>query len=147
MAAELAIVDPGQAGGLHEFTPEDARRWLENGEPLVAHLVLRPFLDAYHVVADRLAAWEDDDEPFDEPRFLDECLRVGRQWALQKRLASEESVSLELFKPALRLAEHRDLVRSGAPGTAERRRDFLEEMRGTVRRVNMIAELARRDRP
>jgi len=147
MAAELAIADPEQAAGLHEFTPAEARRWLENGEPLVAHLVLRPFLDAYHVVADRLAAWEDDDEPFDEPRFLDECLRVGRQWALQKRLASEESVSLELFKPALRLARHRDLIESGVSETAKRRRDFLEEICGTVRRVNVIAELARQDRP
>ncbi|MFI7542171.1 lysophospholipid acyltransferase [Actinoplanes sp. NPDC049599] len=146
MAAELAIADPGQAGGLHEFSPADARRWLANTEPLVAHLVLRPFLDAYHVVADRLAAWQDDDEPFDEPRLLDECLRVGRQWALQKRLASEESVSLELFKPALRMAEHRGLVSADAPGTAKRRGEFLEEMRETLRRVTVIAELARRDR-
>ena len=113
MAAELAIIDSGMADGLHEFTSADARRWLEHGEPLVAHLVLRPFLDAYHVVADCLAAWEED-EPFDEPRFLEECLRVGLQWALQKRVASEESVSLELFKPALRLAEYRDLVTSSA---------------------------------
>jgi glycerol-3-phosphate O-acyltransferase len=111
---------------------------------LVAHLVLRPFLDAYHVVADRLVAW--DDEPFDEPRLLDECLRVGRQWTLQKRLASEESVSLELFKPALLLAKHRDLVRSGTSDTAERRRGFLEEIRETVRRLSVIAESAHRDR-
>ncbi|GAA3342996.1 lysophospholipid acyltransferase [Amorphoplanes nipponensis] len=147
MAAELAIADPGQADGWHEFTPDDARRWLTDTEPLVAHLVLRPFLDAYHVVADRLAAWEDDDEPFDEARFLDECLRVGRQWALQKRLASEESVSLELFKPALRLAEHRDLVVFRGPDTAKRRADFLDEMRGTVSLVAVIAQSARRDRP
>jgi len=147
MAAELAIVDPGQTGGLHEFAPADARRWLESSEPLVAHLVLRPFLEAYQVVADRLAAWEDDDEPFDETRFLDECLRVGRQWALQKRLASEESVSLELFKPALRLAEHRDLIQSGGPGTAERRADFLREIREAVRRLDVIAELAHGGRP
>jgi len=146
MAAELAIVEPGRAGGLHEFTPAEARRWLERSRPLVAHLVLRPFLDAYHVVADRLAAWEDDDEPFDEARFLDECLRVGRQWALQKRLSSEESVSLELFKPALRLAKHRDLVRSGGPEMVKRRRDFLDETCATVRDVTVIAELARRDR-
>lgn len=143
MAAELAIIDSGMANGLHEFTPSDARRWLEHGEPLVAHLVLRPFLDAYHVVADCLAAWEED-EPFDEPRFLEECLRVGLQWALQKRVASEEAVSLELFKPALRLAEYRDLVTPGAPHLAKRRREFRDELSIDVRRVNVIAELARR---
>lgn len=139
MALELAIIEPGGGDGLHEFTPADARSWLEQGRPLVAPLVLRPFLDAYHLVADRLAAW--DGEEVDEPRFLDECLRVGRQWALQGRLASEESVSLELFKPALKLARHRDLLDPAAPGLGQRRVAFRDELRETVRRVNVIAEL------
>jgi len=141
MAAELAIADPRQADELHEFGPAEARRWLADSELLVAHLVLRPFLEAYLVVADRLAAWEDD-EPFDTAGFLDECLRLGRQWALQKRVASEESVSLELFKPALRLAEHRGLLAAG-PEVAKRRAEFKEEMQETVRRVGVIAELHR----
>jgi glycerol-3-phosphate O-acyltransferase len=142
MAAELAVIDPEAGTGLHEFTPADARRWLESANPLVAPLVLRPFLDAYHLVADRLAAW--DSEQVDESRFLDECLRVGRQWALQGRLASEESVSLELFKPALRLARHRDLLASTAPHLHKRRTDFRDELRETVRRVAVVADLAQR---
>jgi glycerol-3-phosphate O-acyltransferase len=117
---------------------------LSESELLVAHLVLRPFLEAYLVVADRLAAWEDD-EPFDTSGFLEECLRLGRQWAMQKRVASEESVSLELFKPALRLAEHRGLLAAG-PEVAKRREEFREEMRELVRRVAVIAGLHRRDR-
>ncbi|BCB82876.1 lysophospholipid acyltransferase [Phytohabitans suffuscus] len=141
MARELAIIEPGGGDGLHEFTPADARRWLENGRPLLAPLVLRPFLDAYHLVADRLAAWEDDE--VDEPRFLDECLRVGRQWALQGRLASEESVSLELFKPALQLARHRGLLDPTAPQLRQHRAAFRDELRETVRRVTMVAELRR----
>lgn len=144
MAEELAIVDPGRTGGLTAFEPADARRWLENAEPLVAHLVLRPWLEAYYVVADRLAALPED-EVLDEKEFLAECLRVGRQWALQRRLASEESVSLELFKPALQLARHRDLVIPGPAGLAARRAEFRDELRTLVGRVNSIAELARRD--
>lgn len=140
MALELSIIEPGSGGGLHEFTPADARHWLEHGKPLVAPLVLRPFLDAYHLVADRLAAWEGED--VDEPRFLDECLRVGKQWALQGRLASEESVSLELFKPALQLARHRGLLDPSTPRLRERRAAFRDELRETVRRVAVIAELA-----
>jgi glycerol-3-phosphate O-acyltransferase len=141
MAVELAIIEPGGGGGgLREFTPAEGRRWLEQGTPLVAPLVLRPFLDAYHLVADRLAAWDDDE--FEEPRFLDECLRVGRQWALQGRLASEESVSLELFKPALQLAKHRDLLGPTTPELRQRRADFRDELRETVRRVTVIAKLA-----
>jgi glycerol-3-phosphate O-acyltransferase len=142
MGRELAIIEPGDSSGLREFTAADARGWLEQGRPLVAPLVLRPFLDAYHLVADRLAAWED--EELDEPRFLDECLRVGKQWALQGRLASEESVSLELFKPALQLARHRGLIDPGAPDLPKRRADFRDELRETVRRVTVVAELAKR---
>jgi glycerol-3-phosphate O-acyltransferase len=153
MALELSIIEPSAADfagepsesapvELHEFTPADARRWLEQGRPLVAPLVLRPYLDAYHLVADRLAAA--DDEDIDETRFLDECLRVGRQWSLQGRLASEESVSLELFKPALRLARHRGLLDPAAPDPRKRRADFRDELRDTVRRVAIIAELAQR---
>jgi glycerol-3-phosphate O-acyltransferase len=144
MAAELAIIDPAARDGLHEFTPDQARHWLEAGNPLVAPLVLRPFLDAYHLVAERLAAWED--EEVDEQRFLMECLRVGRQWAMQGRLASEESVSLELFKPALRLARHRELLDPGSANLHKRREDFRDELRDTMRRVNVIADLARRTR-
>ncbi|MDG6103777.1 lysophospholipid acyltransferase [Dactylosporangium aurantiacum] len=137
MALELAIIEPGDGVGLRAFTPDDARHWLRHAEPLVAPLVLRPFLDAYHLVADRLAAAGGG--PVEEAPLLDECLRVGRQWALQGRLASEESVSLELFKPALQLARHRGLLDPGTPDLARRRADFLGELRETTRRVGVVA--------
>ena len=51
---------------------------------------------------------------------------------------------MELFKTALRLARHCELVDgSDYPDTAERRRQFSDEIRTAVRRVNAIAELAR----
>jgi glycerol-3-phosphate O-acyltransferase len=143
MLQELALVEPGREGGLRRFDPADALRWLEHAEPLVAHLVLRPYLEAYSVVADRLAAWPED-EVLDEAEFLRECLRVGRQWVLQRRLASEESVSLELFKPALQLARRRDLVAPGGTGLSARRAAFRDELAALVRRVETIADLARR---
>jgi glycerol-3-phosphate O-acyltransferase len=120
----------------------DVRRLLERADLLLAHLVLRPFLDAYHIVADRLAAHED--ESFDEQAFLTECLEVGKQWELQRRIASAESRSMELFKTALRLARHRELVDGFEyPDIAERRRQFADEIATAIRRVNAIAELAR----
>jgi len=120
----------------------EVRRLLESADLLLAHLVLRPFLDAYHIVADRLAAYED--ESFDEQAFLAECLQVGKQWELQHRIASAESRSMELFKTALRLARHRELVDGfNYPDIAERRRQFADEIATAIRRVNAIAELAR----
>lgn len=118
------------------------RGLLEHADLLLAHLVLRPFLDAYHIVADRLAALED--ESFDEDAFLTECLEVGKQWELQRRIASAESRSMELFKTALRLARHRELVDgTESPDIALRRREFAFEIATAIRRVNAIAELAR----
>ncbi|CNV69680.1 glycerol-3-phosphate acyltransferase [Mycobacterium tuberculosis] len=121
----------------------DVWRLLESADVLLAPLVLRPFLDAYHIVADRLAAHEDDS--FDEEGFLAECLQVGKQWELQRNIASAESRSMELFKTALRLARHRELV-DGADATdiAKRRQQFADEIATATRRVNTIAELARR---
>lgn len=120
----------------------DVRGLLEKADVLLAHLVLRPFLDAYHIVADRLAAYED--ESFDEDAFLAECLEVGKQWELQRRIASAESRSMELFKTALRLARHRELVDGFEDlDIARRRREFADEIATAIRRVNTIAELAR----
>ncbi|OBH58339.1 glycerol-3-phosphate acyltransferase [Mycobacterium colombiense] len=120
----------------------DVRGLLEKADVLLAHLVLRPFLDAYHIVADRLADY--DDESFDEDEFLAECLEVGKQWELQRRIASAESRSMELFKTALRLARHRELVDGvEEPEIARRRRDFADEIATAIARVNTIAELAR----
>jgi glycerol-3-phosphate O-acyltransferase len=142
MRAELIGIDPTAVDSFDTFSAADARGWLTALRPYTAHLVLRPFVDAYHLVADRLADWEADEE-FDEKRFLDECLRVGKQWVLQRRLASEESVSLELFKPALRLARHRGLLASTTPELSKLRREFADEITSTVRRINDIASLAR----
>jgi glycerol-3-phosphate O-acyltransferase len=142
MRAELVGIDPTAVDVFDTFSAADARRWLTTVRPYTAHLALRPFVDAYHVVADRLADW-DVDEVFDEKRFLDECLRVGKQWVLQRRLASAESVSLELFKPALRLASHRGLLDSTTPELSKLRGEFADEITSTVRRINDIASLAK----
>ena len=81
----------------------------------------------------------------DEDRLLEECLRVGRQWALQKRVASDESISLELFKTALRLAAHRGLLDGDNPEVSKLREQFAEEIAVVTRRIDAIAELARND--
>jgi glycerol-3-phosphate O-acyltransferase len=136
--AELALIHPDATldGG-----PEEALGWLRSARLRVAHLVLRPYLEAYWLVAHQLAAL--DDEEFDEQRFLGDCLRVGRQWALQRRLASEESVTLELFRGALELARHRDLLGSDGPDLTTRRKEFADELRAAVTGAAAIAEMAR----
>ena len=125
--------------GVTEMTPVKARELLVRARPHLAHLVLRPFLDAYLVVADRLA--DRGDGPVDEADLLADSLAVGQQWALQRRVASEESISLELFRTALALARHKGLL-EGGEGVGSAREAFAVELRDSVRRVNIIGEIA-----
>ena len=127
----------GQDGG--DMTPERARELLVTARPHLAHLVLRPFLDAYLVVADRLA--DRGDGPVDEDDLLADALAVGQQWALQRRVASAESISLELFRTGLALARHKGLL-DGGEGVGTAREAFAAELREAVRRVNVIGEIA-----
>ena len=139
--AELRLIGADAADQTWRCGPEHAADLLAKTDLLLAHLVLRPYLDAYHVVADRLAAEPPGPDPVDQERLLQESLGVGQQWLLQHRIAGAESVSLELFRTALRVADSRELL---APDTDPRRRqEFLDEVAVLVARADTIAELAR----
>ncbi|HEY5881486.1 MAG TPA: lysophospholipid acyltransferase [Nakamurella sp.] len=124
---------------------DEAAAVLSKADLLVAHLVLRPYLDAYLVVADRLAAEPPDPAPVDQERLLAACLAVGQQWILQHRITSAESVSLELFRTALRVAGKRQLLIGDADPA--KRQEFIDEVAADVRRADAIAELARKGQP
>ena len=131
--AELRALPEGDAPAIQEF--------LRGLRPYHAHRILRPFLDAYAVVA-RVLADKGDASDLEEKKLVDEALALGRQWALQRRIRSAESVSKSLFQNALKLAANRGLLEAG-PELAERRRAFARELRDAVRRVEMIQALAR----
>jgi glycerol-3-phosphate O-acyltransferase len=100
----------------------------------LAPLVLRPFLEAYLVVADCLKDMNPGHR-LHERAFLDECLGVGRQWLLQRRLTNAESVSLELYRTGLQLARHRGLDGPGGTELRERRRAFAAELCAVLARI------------
>jgi glycerol-3-phosphate O-acyltransferase len=137
--AELALLDPGWEQRPEE--PESARELLEGAHPHFAHAVLRPFLEAYDIVAERLAA-KDPEQAIDHKAFLAECVGVARQYRLQQRLRSPESISRELFGSALRLAANRDLLEPSRPDLRERRQAFAQEVRAEVVRVAAVRDLA-----
>jgi glycerol-3-phosphate O-acyltransferase len=158
LAAELSLIDPD---------------WTEVGRPvartkeillaspfLCAHRVLRSFVDAQWLFAERLAAW-DVDRPVVEAELFDDCSAVGQQLLLQGRLHGPEALSRELFASALRLAGNRGLVDmpdeagAAARGTTPeaeraallaRRRAFADEVRAVVGRVVRIDETDARNR-
>jgi glycerol-3-phosphate O-acyltransferase len=137
---ELRFHDPDwetrvQAGS------DEIHALIRSFRPLTSHRVLRPFVEAYQIVGDLLEQ-EDPARDFDEARFLDRCLRLGRQHHLQRRLHSAQSISQVLFRNALRLAENRGLLEPGASELAAGRRAFAEEIRSVVRRVEAVDALA-----
>jgi glycerol-3-phosphate O-acyltransferase len=120
--------------------PEDIRHLLESFHPLTAHTVLRSFLEGYFVVAEALEDLNPDAE-LDERRFLSSCLALGRQYLLQGRVRSPESVSKPLFRNGLELARNRQLV-NPAPDLAERRHAFTLELRDVIRRIDAVEVIA-----
>jgi glycerol-3-phosphate O-acyltransferase len=122
--------------------PDEIRAAALRLKPLFAHRVIRPFLEAYQVVADMLSS-RPADAPFDEGAFLSSCVALGKQYQLQRRIRSQESVSKVLFQTALSLARNHDLVpaASGAPAAedlATRQREFALDVRDVVRRIEAI---------
>jgi glycerol-3-phosphate O-acyltransferase len=110
--------------------------------PLHAHRVLRPFLEAYRVVGDVLES-HDTKESIDESVFLSECLGLGHQYALQRHIKRQESVSKVLFGTAVKLARNRGLWEPGGPEQSEARGRFAEEIRKAIRRVDAVEALVR----
>ncbi len=103
--------------------------------------ILTPFLEAYSVLAARLAM-RDPAAKVDEDALVAECIGVARQRVLQRTLHSPESVSKDLFKNALQLAGNRGLLEAGAPDLADRRAAFAAELADAVRRVEVLRRMA-----
>jgi glycerol-3-phosphate O-acyltransferase len=120
---------------------EGAQDLVKRSRPFNAHRVLRPFLEAYRVVADRLAQTPPG-TVIDERGFIDACLGLGRQYQLQRRIHSAESVSKVLFETALKIAVNRGLVHSTEPEIEKWRRVFAEQIRATLRRIDAVEALA-----
>ena len=135
LRAELAILDPDWER--KSADPTAIATGLAELPLLLGHRVLGSFLEAYMVVADRLAAHPPG--PVDERSFLEECIGVGRQYQLQQRIHSAESISNELFRNALALAAGRGLL---DPGASDGREAFAAELRDVVDRVDSLRRLA-----
>src|SRR5262249_1949810 len=129
MKAEMRLLDPRFRARAAD--PATRHQTLVEAPFVVAHRVLTAFLEAYYVVADRLAA-HPADTPVDKPAFLDQCVNVGKQYLMQRRLQNPECISKELFGNALLLAANRNLLKPGDATLAVRRADFAKELTALV---------------
>jgi glycerol-3-phosphate O-acyltransferase len=139
LVAETSRLAPDWRERLDEG-PDGVRTLLERAPTLSSDMLLRPFFEAYGVVADALVA-RDPDATADTAQLLDECLGLGRQYVLQRRLGHPEAVSRHLFAAGLQLARHRGLCEAG-PGEGLRRTTFAGQLHGVLRRLQVVHDIA-----
>jgi len=109
-------------------------------KPLMSHAMLRPFFEAYEIVADVL---RDAPADIDEKDLTKRALGLGRQYAAQHRVRNVESVSALLFATARQVAADQHLLKP-SPDLAERRQAFLDELRTILDDMDRMHSHARR---
>lgn len=139
LAAELLLVDP-EWFRRTTTTGADTLAALSRSGFIMAHRVVRSFIEAQLVLAERLAAG-DPAEPVDRDQLIDDCVAIGRQLLMQRRLRCAEAVSSELFTGALRSAQERGLLDAGSAELGARRHAYAEELRAVVGRLSRAAAL------
>ncbi|MCW2650874.1 MAG: glycerol-3-phosphate O-acyltransferase [Mycobacterium sp.] len=117
----------------------DVDELLHAKKPLMAHAMLRPFFEAYEILADVL---RDAPPELGEKELTKLGLGVGRQYVAQDRVRSNESVSALLFATARQVAADQGLL-APAENLADRREAFLAELRGVLRDMDRIEQVSR----
>ena len=117
---------------------------LRSLKPLVAHSCLKPYLEAYRIVADCFARLEST-ETMDEKATISAAMKYGRQAYLQRRISSKASIGQILFKNGYKLLDSYGLVEGGGPEIVERRKAISNEFRILVHRIERIRALAMPD--
>ncbi len=138
IAAEMSWVDDWEdkiASG-----PEGIDAVLQTKRPLLGGAMLRPFFEAYEIVADVL---RDAPPEISEPDLTTRALGLGRQHVAQARVRMAESVSALLFATARQVAADQDLL-GRAPDLSERRAAFLTELRNILADVTAVEAAARK---
>ena len=113
---------------------------LGNLDPLLGHAVLRPFFEGYLMVAEYLERCGIDASA-DQAALVQGALRLGKQRLHQQRMHCEESLSINYFENAVKIAEYRGLLVHNET-TEGGRRAFRDELAGLVNKVRRLASAA-----
>ena len=110
---------------------------LQNMTPMVAHVTLLTYAEAYSVVSAMLARKEAD-ESLSEGDCVSEALAYGRQAYLQRRISSESSIGKLLFKNGYKMLQSRGLTEGGSEDIKTQRVELSREFRELMRRIDVI---------
>jgi len=135
--AELDRQDPLWSFRL-EKGGEDVKAVLAEFRPLSSPWVLRPFVEAYSVVAQVLEQ-ANVEELTDRKKLVGRSLSLAKHQLLQGRIQSGDAVAASLMGSALDLAANRRLLEAGSEAA---RRVFAAEVADVVTRIEAVAALA-----
>jgi glycerol-3-phosphate O-acyltransferase len=106
--------------------------------PLIAGAMLRPFFEAYEIVADVL---RDAPAEISEKDLTNKAMGLGRQYVAQDRVHSNESVSALLFATARQVVAYQHLLEPGAD-LQERRTQFRDELSAILRDMDKVEQIS-----
>ncbi len=108
--------------------------------PLFGHGILRSFIETYQVLAQVLLSRGDQNVAADnEEAFVRACLERGEEMLLRRQIATETALSQPLIKNAIKLAQHRGLLR-GEEDLAAGRQAFAGEVQRAAAAVNTLQQ-------
>lgn len=111
---------------------------LVTGRPLsVAQAVLRPYVEAYRVVARALLAGAADPDPREEA-LIEACLVLGRRMAERHDIRWADSASRALLAGGLLLARNRGLIGAEGADVERRRREFDVQLSDLFARLERL---------
>ena len=133
--AELARYHPDWES-LPATTPGGFTQLLLGMTPVVAHVTLLTYVEAYSVVSDLAARLGQ--APLESQQCVTEALTLGQQLYLQRRISSASSIGKLLFRNGYQMLEHRKLAAGGDPELGPRRQALARQLRTLKRRLEVI---------
>lgn len=111
---------------------------LKAKRPLTAAAALRPFFEADLILIDALRRCP---AHVDEKVLTRRALGIGKQYVVQKRVRSDESVSTLLFATARQVAQDQRLIEP-TPDLDDRRLNFRRELRCILEDIDHVEQAA-----
>ncbi len=111
---------------------------LHSKRPLLSYVMLRPFFEAYEILADVLSRAP---AQIAEKELAALAMGVGRQYLAQGRVRSSESVSTLLFATASKVASDQHLLEPGSD-LDERRWAFHRELLAILDDIDAVESVA-----
>lgn len=139
LEAELDLRSPGWQETVIQG-PEAVKDLLRSMDHLVGHSALRPFIEAYQIVAEVITLSGEEEIP-DRKVLLLHCLQLGKQHLQQERIHCEESISTNYFENAIELAASRGLFET-THHISVGRQQFFEELNVLASRARVLASMA-----